>query len=102
MAKKRPSAPAESTPEHPLACQLERLADEVQLLRTVLDEIRSDFQWAVQNGRISFRIENSPEEFPVHASDEEHPPAKTAPIDRPLNGTAHQPLVPPATPGRLF
>lgn len=49
MAKNRPaSAPAT---EHPLLQPLERIADELNLIRSVLDEIRSDYQWAVQNRR---------------------------------------------------
>ncbi|MEQ9411961.1 MAG: hypothetical protein RIK87_29880 [Fuerstiella sp.] len=52
MAKNRPaSAPAT---EHPLLQPLERIADELNLIRTVLDEIRSDYQWAVQNRRPQF------------------------------------------------
>ena len=52
MAKNSPaSAP---TTEHPLLQPLERIADELNLIRTVLDEIRSDYQWAVQNRRPQF------------------------------------------------
>lgn len=52
MAKNRPaSAPAT---EHPLLQPLERIADELNLIRTVLDEMRSDYQWAVQNRRPQF------------------------------------------------
>ena len=47
---KRSSAPATaSQPEHPLAEILERLANELQLTRQALDELRTDVQWAVQN-----------------------------------------------------
>lgn len=52
MAKKRtaatPASPATEY-EHPLAEHVERLANEVQLTRQVLDEIRTDLQWAIQN-----------------------------------------------------
>lgn len=55
MAKKRPAA--ERCSEYPLADQLDRVGDELQLLRQVLDELRSDLQWAVQNGRIVVQCE---------------------------------------------
>ncbi|MEZ6128996.1 MAG: hypothetical protein R3C59_09955 [Planctomycetaceae bacterium] len=35
--------------DHPLAEHIERLANELQLTRQVLDEIRTEIQWAVQN-----------------------------------------------------
>ena len=46
-----PSVGDNSAPEHPLIAPLERISDELKLLRTVLDEIRTDLQWAVQNDR---------------------------------------------------
>ncbi|MCA9047090.1 MAG: hypothetical protein KDA89_00080 [Planctomycetaceae bacterium] len=52
MAKKHtaatPASPATEF-EHPLAEHVERLANELQLTRQVLDEIRTDLQWAIQN-----------------------------------------------------
>lgn len=51
MAKKRPSATANES-QQPLEA-LERIGDELNLIRTVLDELRADFQWAVQNGRVT-------------------------------------------------
>lgn len=58
LAESGPSATAESS--HPLASHLDRIADELQLVRQVLDELRTDFQWAVQNGRL--RVEHSDHE----------------------------------------
>lgn len=51
MAKKRPSASADRN--QPIVEQLERIGNELNLIRTILDELRSDFQWAVQNGRLT-------------------------------------------------
>ncbi len=31
---------------------IERLTDEVRVLRDVLDELRTDLQWAIQNDRV--------------------------------------------------
>ena len=45
--------------ESDIASALDRVADELQLVREVLDEIRTDFQWAVQNGRIVVRAERA-------------------------------------------
>ena len=39
------------TPEE-LSCQLNRLNDELRVIRDVLDDIRSDLSWGIQNGRI--------------------------------------------------
>jgi len=47
MAKNRPTSA--DAAKHPLQASLERIADELNLVRTVLDELRSAFQWAVQN-----------------------------------------------------
>lgn len=55
MAKESASASAESD----IASALDRVADELQLVREVLDEIRTDFQWAVQDGRIVDRTERA-------------------------------------------
>lgn len=33
--------------EHPLIAPLERIAGELQLVRTVLDELRTDIQWSI-------------------------------------------------------
>lgn len=35
-----------------LATQVEALASQVEVLRQVLDEIRDDFQWALQNDKL--------------------------------------------------
>jgi len=53
MARRQPSPSVgdNSAPEHPLVAPLERIADELKLLRMALDEIRTDLQWAVQNSR---------------------------------------------------
>jgi len=57
MAKQRTLSSAER--EHSLVAPLERLADELQLVRTVLDELRFDIQWAVQNGAFKARRSGS-------------------------------------------
>jgi hypothetical protein len=44
MAKKRSTTAAESVPEHLLAEILERPANEVQLTRLTLDDLRTDVQ----------------------------------------------------------
>jgi len=49
-----PSSSAESE----IAIALDRIGDEVRVLREVLDEIRSDLQWEVQNGRIVGEVES--------------------------------------------
>ena len=45
-----PSASADSK----LVASVERVGDELQLIRETLDELRTDFAWAMQNGRIVF------------------------------------------------
>lgn len=37
-----------------LVASVERVGDELQLIRETLDELRTDFEWAMQNGRILF------------------------------------------------
>ena len=49
MAKTSSAPAAVQQPEHPLAEILERLANELQLTRHALDEVRTDVQWAIQN-----------------------------------------------------
>lgn len=49
MPRRTPASASDSTPEHPLTTPLEKLTEELKLIRTVLDEIRTDLQWAVQN-----------------------------------------------------
>lgn len=39
-------------PDESLAEQLERLNDELRCIRDVLDEVRTDLVWALQNGRV--------------------------------------------------
>jgi hypothetical protein len=56
MARQRP-APANETLEHPLSKQIERLCNELQLTRQVLDELRTDVQWAIQNGLVPRKAE---------------------------------------------
>lgn len=48
---KRADAPAEYEGEQ-LAAAVNRLADEVGVLRQVLDEVRESFRWAVHNGKL--------------------------------------------------
>ena len=55
MAKTKPPSSVESD----LVSALDRVGDELQLVRQVLDEIRTDFQWAIQNGRIMVRGEQT-------------------------------------------
>lgn len=53
MPRRTPASAPEPTPEHPLIAPLERLTEELKLVRTVLDEVRTDLQWALQNqGRV--------------------------------------------------
>lgn len=49
MAKRNSAPAAASQTEHPLSEILERLANELQLTRQALDELRTDVQWAIQN-----------------------------------------------------
>ena len=49
MTKKSSAPAATLQPKHPLAEILERLANELQLTRQALDELRTDVQWALQN-----------------------------------------------------
>ena len=51
LLKEKASASADSE------LALDRVGGELQLIREVLDEIRTHFQWAVQNGRIGVRAE---------------------------------------------
>lgn len=55
MAPTKPSASAELE----IATALDRVRDEVAVLRNILDEIRSDLQWAVRNGRVVVQVEAS-------------------------------------------
>ena len=48
---------------------LERIADEIRVLRDVLDEIRTDFQWAIRNGRTEVGQ-------PTRSAPSENPPLK--------------------------
>ena len=68
MAKTRPSASADRT--QPIATQLERIGDELNLIRTVLDELRSDFQWAVQNGCLKIVVPEQIVPVPSHEGDQ--------------------------------
>ena len=54
LAKQSPT-----TAELEIVPVMERIADELQIIRNVLDEIRTDFQWAVQNGRIVLQTDPS-------------------------------------------
>ncbi|WP_231740961.1 hypothetical protein [Thalassoglobus neptunius] len=45
---------------------LERIADELQIVRNVLDEIRTDFQWAVRNGRVVIHSQSTEPVTPQH------------------------------------
>lgn len=65
VAKERASSSAESE----IALALNRVGDELQLIREVLDEIRTDFQWAVQNGRIVVRRERASIHEQLHSLD---------------------------------
>ena len=49
MAKRHSTSAETPNREETVAAALHRLADEVQLLRMALDELREDFQWAVCN-----------------------------------------------------
>ncbi|WP_145260947.1 hypothetical protein [Calycomorphotria hydatis] len=51
MAKKR-ATNAPQQPEHPVQPQLEKMTDTLVCLLEAIDNLREDFQWAVQNGRI--------------------------------------------------
>ncbi len=52
LAKTKPAS-AESG----LSAALNRIADELRVVRDVLDEMRADMQWAVQNGRVVVQVE---------------------------------------------
>src|SRR5260221_12815253 len=58
MHKNEPSAPPRENQEllERLVDAVERVGDELQVLRTVLDELRDDFAWAISNER--FRPEH--------------------------------------------
>ena len=65
---------------------IERLTEEVRVLRNVLDEVRTDLQWAIQNGRVMI--------IPLHVS---------VPEAAATDETAVPPAEPPAAPaGQLF
>ena len=61
MAKKRTAeAPASVAPENADAERIERLieaveavANQIEVLRNVIDEIRDEFQWSVRNNRLA-------------------------------------------------
>ncbi len=65
---------------------IERLNEEVRVLRDVLDELRSDLQWAIQNGRVII----IPLQVPV---------LKAAAGDETAAPPAERPAAPP---GQLF
>ena len=67
MPKKRPSASADRN--QPIVEQLERIGNELNLIRTALDELRSDFQWAVQNGRVTIAFPEQTVPVRFHGGD---------------------------------
>jgi hypothetical protein len=48
----RPSAERDTEQIDRLTAAVERLADEVRVLRDVLDELREDFRWASRNDKL--------------------------------------------------
>lgn len=63
MGAERQTASAESE----IVIALDRVGDELRVLRDVLDEIRSDLQWAVRNGRVVLQSEGSQSDTPTIA-----------------------------------
>lgn len=59
MAKSRPSPPAEPLEDQKLVSAIEHLADEVALIRQVLDEFREDFSWLTRNGLLIRPVEHT-------------------------------------------
>jgi hypothetical protein len=50
MAKRPAAIGAADRESDPLACSVDRLANEIAALRQVIDEIREDFSWVTRNG----------------------------------------------------
>jgi hypothetical protein len=76
-----------------LTAAVERLADQVGLLRQVLDEFRDDFGWALNNDRLR--------STPGHPTAVDAPPVPSAPDpDDPLDlsSPTDEPVEEPATP----
>jgi len=81
-----------------LVASVERVGDELQLIRETLDELRTDFQWAMQNDRILSPdadtigkesrgdLEQSRAEYETQPQREAVPPASTSLPEMPEPG----------------
>ena len=94
LEKTMPSASADSK----LVASVERVGDELQLIRETLNKLRTDFESAMQNGRILFPdadpigkessgdLEQSRAEYETQPQREAVPPASTSLPEMPEPG----------------